>query len=224
MNPKEPLTSAYTFVRTIYTIDGTPTLMFYAGDYWQWMGNSYRQIEMGAVDKQLLLFLEKAKVESKIVDGIPVFEPFPVKPNTLNPIGTMLQKRFFQSAGNTVPCWIGDECCEMPASVTDPSLLIFGKSKIFNLENLEVLTSSPHWFNTAALDFDYDPNAKCPLWLIFLDSIFEDDEESKQTLMEWMGLCLTPITRESASFKTDRLPPSGWQRTVHKTVPGNIVQ
>ena len=73
--------------------------------------------------------------------------------------------------------------------------LIFGKSKIFNLENLEVLTSSPHWFNTAALDFDYDPDAKCPQWWDFLESILDDDEQSKQTLMEWMGLCLTPITK-----------------------------
>jgi P4 family phage/plasmid primase-like protien len=101
-------------------------------------------------------------------------------------------KRFSQSDKN-IPCWIGNSG-EPPASITDPSLLIFGKTKILNLATMESLPPSPHWFNLAALDYDYDPKAGCPQWKEFLDDIFDDDKESKATIMEFMGLCLTTIT------------------------------
>ena len=194
LNPSEPLPSADKFVEAIYSFHDIPTLIHYAGDYWQWIGNVYRAIETGEVKSRLLHFLEKAFVEYWNEDT-PVYEPFPIVPSKLKAIEEMLKMRIFQSANDAVPCWIGGESCEMSSSVADPSLLIFGKHTILNLENMETLSPSPYWFNTAALDFDHDTNAECPLWLAFLDSIFEDDKESKQTLMEWMGLCLTPITK-----------------------------
>jgi P4 family phage/plasmid primase-like protien len=101
-------------------------------------------------------------------------------------------KRFSQSDKN-IPCWIGNSG-EPPASITDPSLLIFGKTKTLNLATMELLPPSPHWFNLAALDYDYDPKAECEQWKVFLNEIFGDDDESKATIMEFMGLCLTTIT------------------------------
>jgi len=197
LDTDEPLASAYTFLKKVYTFNGIPTLVFYAGDYWLWAGNSYRQIERGEVEKKLLLFLEQSKIGiwQQNDESEKIYEPFPVKLSTFNPIAKLLEKRIFQSAKGAVPCWIGGGLYEMPSSVSDPSLLIFGKSKILNLDNMETLLPSPCWFNIAALDYDYDPDAECPQWKAFLYDILEDDIESKQTLMEWMGLCLTPITK-----------------------------
>ena len=196
LNPRTPLASADKFLETIYTVDGIRTLICYAEDYWTWKGNTYRKIEVGEVKSRLLRFLELAKVELSRDDdeGPPNYGSFLVAPAAINAIEGMLKGRIFHPCSDTVPCWIGGESCEMPPSVTDPSLLIFGKSRILNLADMGTLPPSPYWFNYAALDFDYTPNAECPQWLAFLDSIFEGDEESKQTLMEWMGLCLTPVT------------------------------
>jgi putative DNA primase/helicase len=202
LNPREPLQSADKFVATDYSSHGIPTLIYYAEDFWLWKGNAYRKIEAGAVRSKLLHFLEQAKVacwckgdDDEDEKDIPGYIPFPVIPLHLNQITDMLKSRIFQPVSNTLPCWIGGEFNDMPSSVTDPSQLVFGKSKILNLEDMSTLTPSPYWLNIAALDFDYDPNAQCPEWDAFLDSVFEDDEESKQMLMEWMGLCLTPITK-----------------------------
>lgn len=198
LNLWEPLASADKFIEAAYSFNGTPTLIHHAGDYWQWRKNAYRQIETAEVESKLLHFLERAKIEFQSDadnNGLPLYGAFPIGPPKLNQIANMVQRRAFQPLNDAFPNWIGGDVCKMPASVTDPSLLIFGKSKILNLENMEMLTPSPYWFNIAALEFDYDPTAECPYWLAFLDSIFGDDEESKHTLMEWMGLCLTTITK-----------------------------
>jgi putative DNA primase/helicase len=199
LNPKEPLPSADKFVEVVYSSHGIPTLIHYAEDYWQWKGNTYHKVETGAVQSRLLHFLEHAKVEYKSKDDDDdwtTLKAFPITPSNLNSIENLLRRRIFQSAGDATPCWIGGKYgCEMPSSVSDPSQLIFGKSTILNLADMGILPPSPFWLNLAALDFDYDPTALCPQWNDFLDSIFEDDEQSKQTLMEWMGLCLTSITK-----------------------------
>jgi len=193
LHPKMPLISADKFIETVYTVDGIPTLIYYADDFWQWDGNVYRKIEERKVKSKLTRFLEWVGA-------------FPVTPARLNAIAEMLKNRVFHSTSDTIPCWIGSESCEMPSSVTNPSLLIFGKSKILNLTDIGTdvaeigtLPHSPHWLNFAALDFDYDPKAErpeeCPKWMTFLDSVFGGDEDAKQTLMEWMGLCLTTITK-----------------------------
>ena len=182
LHPKLPLRSAQKFIEHCYTFNGIPTLIFYADDFWQWDGNAYRKIEDRKVKNRLLRFLDWAA-------------SFPAAPANLNAVIEMVKNEFYQSASETVPCWIGGEACEMPSSVTDLSQLLFCKSQILNLADMGTLPHTPHWLNLAALDFDYDPNAECPQWRAFLDSIFGDDEGAKRTLMEWMGLCLTAITK-----------------------------
>ena len=192
LNSKEPLVSADKFIETTYSFQNIPTLRYYADDYWRWVGNAYRKVESGKIKNELLRFLERAKVERRNKNGnIVGYEAFPMKPSNLHAIEEMLKMRVFQTVRDITPFWLGSQA----APVDDPSLLIFGKSHTLNLETMETLQPSPLWFNTAALDFDYDPDATCPQWDTFLGSIFEDDEQSKQTLMEWIGLCLTPITK-----------------------------
>ena len=199
---KGSLDVANTVLKSIYDFNGIPTLVHYSGYYWQWTGNFYRRIEEGKVTQDLVDFLARAKIEcpSKDGDGPSIYADISVTTSLVNSTREMLKSRIFKSADNVVPFWIGDEFCEKTVSTVDTSLLIFGKSKILNLKNMETLPYSPRCFNTAALDFDYDPNAECPQWVAFLDSIFGEDEESKQTLMEWMGLCLTSITKFHKAF------------------------
>ena len=202
LDPKDPLASAYKFIKTVYTFNGIPTLISYSGGFWQWSKNAYRSIETDEVKNKLKCFLERSNVEQYGDDRVVLgHKAFPVKPHTLNAIAEMLRHNIFRPVSDIIPCWIDvphwidGKSYEKPDSVTDPSLLIFCKNMILNLEDMETLPSSPLWLNFAALDFDYDSKAECPQWIAFLDSIFGDDEESKNTLMEYMGLCLTNITK-----------------------------
>lgn len=55
----------------------------------------------------------------------------------------------------------------------------------------------PHdrcYFCFNALDYNYDTNAKCPNWELFLDSIWSHDSDLKLSLQEFMGYILTSDT------------------------------
>jgi P4 family phage/plasmid primase-like protien len=40
------------------------------------------------------------------------------------------------------------------------------------------------------LDFDYDPTQRCPIWVDFLNAVFEDDHERVKLLQQFMGYLL----------------------------------
>ena len=221
LNPRKPYYSARIFVYMLFTHQNIPTLIHHNGEYMQWEGNAYRKIEAVEVKKRLMLFLAQAKVQYKDEDESLVYEEFPVTQPNIQAIEGLLKILFSQTGKdipcwiktpNVVPSEVmceydrafpervglyfeqfqgGCTSSEKPASVTAQFLLIFGKTRILNLATMETLPPSPHWFNLAALDYDYDPNATCPQWDEFLDSILDKDEESKATIMEFMGLCLT---------------------------------
>ena len=46
----------------------------------------------------------------------------------------------------------------------------------------------------------FDPDAACPRWEIFLDEIFDGDEEMKRFIQQAVGYCLTGDTREQCLF------------------------
>jgi P4 family phage/plasmid primase-like protien len=50
---------------------------------------------------------------------------------------------------------------------------------------------TPHWFTTVRLPYDYDPNATCPRWEAFLDTMFAGDRERIEFVREWFGYAVT---------------------------------
>lgn len=66
---------------------------------------------------------------------------------------------------------------------------------ILNILTGEVLPHSPRWFSFTTLPFNYDPTAQCPVFLRFLDSIWDTDEELKLSLQRWIGYILISTTK-----------------------------
>lgn len=68
------------------------------------------------------------------------------------------------------------------------------KNGIVNLSSdpLIVMNHTPEFFSLNELEHDYEPSAKCPTFLKFLDSIWDDDKLLKMQLQEFFGYCLTP--------------------------------
>ena len=197
LDPKRALASVEIFINRLFWVQNTFTLWFYNEEYMLWEGNAYRKIEIGEIEKRILLFLEMARVINK--DG--GYEDFLATPARITEIEKLLRSKRFTQLGKNAPCWMGN-ADEKPATVTDASLLIFDKTKILHIADpescqakMEILPPSPHWFNLAALDYEFDPNATCPQWDRFLNDIFGNDAESKATIMEFVGLSLTTITK-----------------------------
>lgn len=67
-----------------------------------------------------------------------------------------------------------------------------------NTETGELEPHSPENYHRSGMEFDYDAEAKCPLWLATLDALFlpdADAEAKKMLVQEWFGYNLTPMTK-----------------------------
>lgn len=77
------------------------------------------------------------------------------------------------------------------------NVVVLGNCTI-NLDSLEELEHSYEHYAKNKLDFNYDREATCPIWIEFLGTIWGEDQDYDQKvalLQEYMGLSLTPITK-----------------------------
>ena len=58
------------------------------------------------------------------------------------------------------------------------------------------LDHSPQYFTLTKLPYNYDPDAKCPYWLIFLDDVMMGREDYILLLQQWCGYLFRPDLRE----------------------------
>ena len=89
------------------------------------------------------------------------------------------------------PAWLGGEG-PFPASE-----VLATASGLVHLPSLIAgkpcsLPLTPIFFSGNVLPYRFDPEATCPNWLQFLDSIWPNDKNSIGTLGEFFGYCLTP--------------------------------
>lgn len=66
---------------------------------------------------------------------------------------------------------------------------------MLDIEKREVLPHTPQFFNMNSVPFDYDARAPQPArWQQFLEEVWPDDAEARDTLQEIVGLLLTADT------------------------------
>jgi len=65
------------------------------------------------------------------------------------------------------------------------------KNGMLDVEFKVLHPHKPEFFSTNQLPYEYNPNAKCELWLKTLLEIMENDQNKINILQEFFGLCLT---------------------------------
>lgn len=60
-----------------------------------------------------------------------------------------------------------------------------------NSTDLTLMPHTPEFFSLNELDHEFDPAARCPQFLSFLQGIWDDNQQLKMQLQEWFGYCLT---------------------------------
>jgi putative DNA primase/helicase len=65
---------------------------------------------------------------------------------------------------------------------------------VVDLGTLELHPPSPATFNLHSLPFDFDPDAQCPRWELFLKECMPDDQQGHDFLAEWFGYVLSGRT------------------------------
>nr|WP_171909928.1 phage/plasmid primase, P4 family [Aquisalimonas asiatica] len=104
-----------------------------------------------------------------------------------------------------VPCWWPSVC----ESGLDPSDLLILQNGILDMESEEFRPHTPELFAPSALPYRYEPEAQCPEWLRFLDTLWPEDQSSIDALQEWFGYLLTNDTRYQTIFLLIGPPAAG---------------
>src|SRR5262249_35193727 len=88
------------------------------------------------------------------------------------------------------PCWLGPSC-----STFDPLEILACKNGLLHIPTRRLLAPTAQFFTLNGLEFAFDADAPTPAsWLNFLDQLWPDDIQSRETLQEWMAYLLTPRT------------------------------
>jgi putative DNA primase/helicase len=71
---------------------------------------------------------------------------------------------------------------------------------IVNLQTKELIPHDPALRLTYMAPFKYNPEAKCPLWIAFLQKVFQDDPDAIKSMQRQLGYFLTAEMREQKFF------------------------
>jgi putative DNA primase/helicase len=191
LSTNHTLPTAKAFIKQYYTHDNFEILKYQNGIFYAWKNNAYRPVEDDYLKQQVQYFLHNAVTQTTSRNEV-FSNPFPAKDTTIRSAIEAIKNVALLPSDLPAPHWMGSE----PCPVNDPKMVIFGKTKNLDMETMKLFDTSPKWFNYNALDFDYDPKKRHPAkWDMFMYDLFGNDSESYQTLMQFIGLLLTPITR-----------------------------
>lgn len=90
-----------------------------------------------------------------------------------------------------------DNCYDYEAANNEENIINF-KNGLYRLKQNELIAHTYDKLTTIQLDCDYDPNAKCPKWLEYINTLCSNnedvvDEEKKAVLQEWFGLLMSNV-------------------------------
>lgn len=142
----------------------------------------------------LYRFLDKCKKTGKKGELLP-FNPNPSSVSAaLDGIKSLVHLP--NHANTKPPIWLREYRNSKPPA----SKLISLQNGIFHVEENLLMPHSLGFFTQNCLNFEYDPKATCPTWIDFLNSVWEDDDESIQTVQEMFGYILSGDTRQQKFF------------------------
>lgn len=190
IDPKAPMTVAQQFILHQHSDGNTPTLHHWRGDWYVWNRVHYQLINDDRVRSELYQWL--ASCFSLVQES-----PERVKPN-MKLVAEVVSalKAISMIEVDDPPTWITPSADLAPASD-----IIACNNGFLRISTRRIEPARPSLFVTAALAFDARENPPQPVeWLKFLDRIWPDDSESKESLAEAIGYMLTDDTSQQKMF------------------------
>ena len=171
-------------------------IITYGEETYKYIGNCYEKFEKAEFKANVSTFIRNC---ADSVDG-----------NLINPSKSLLsevreaiQDSSFVSAKQSMPFWRNDG--------PEPECIIPFKNTLIDISNGDIKTIShtSEWIDVSVRDYNYEPNALCPVWDATLASIFEGDDEAVEALHKMIGYLLTHDTSQQKIFMLHGVPRSG---------------
>ena len=194
------LARSYT-ARHATSANGEGTLVFWRGEFWRWNGTDYESVSESELRGELtssvkhefdLIAADRLKrwQEKADKEGEPP-KALKVTRSLIANVVNSLESMTGLSAKVNQPCWlIGNPPFDASEVLVTMSGLLHLPSLITGKPSL--LPPTPTFFSSTSLGCEFDPRATCPAWLKFLETVWSDDEQSIDTLGEWLGYLLLP--------------------------------
>jgi P4 family phage/plasmid primase-like protien len=185
---------ARSFLDNLFSSEDGYTLVHYTDDFYTYVGTHYEIIEEATIRSKLYTFLDKCKKTGR-KGALELFNPSPASVSAA--LDAVKSITHLPNHSNTKPpIWLENYTHDKP----DASDLVSLKNGIFHLKDYVMLPHSLGFFTQNSLPFVYDPQAQCPEWTKFLQSIWANDPESIDCLQEMFGLILSGDTRQQKFF------------------------
>jgi putative DNA primase/helicase len=192
-SPRRTLPTAEAYAREFNAHADGRTLHGYGGQFMEWRGNRYCEVEVEWLEQRLQRWLNNALryVLNKQTGEMELVD-FESNPTTVKQALDTIRAFVHLPASTVSPSWLDGGHSRPPALELLPC-----KSLNLHIPTGRILEPTPALFTINALDFDYEPNPEPPeRWITFLEQLFGDDLESVELLQEWMGYCLTGDTSQ----------------------------
>ncbi|MDO8878394.1 MAG: phage/plasmid primase, P4 family [Pseudolabrys sp.] len=172
-----------------------PTLLHWNGDFLDYRKGAYHELEDLAVMSDIVSFFNWAVVRVQGEDGGAWVErPYDAEPKQWSALFHALKCESYTARDEMAPpCWLND------AGNPSPLECISLQNCILHVPTRKCAEPTPNFFTRNALNFDYDPDAACPLWLNTLEQYWPSNLDSTTAgevflLQEIMGYLLLPDT------------------------------
>jgi putative DNA primase/helicase len=190
LSPSAPVHNAREYARRALWQDGALTLFSWHRGFWEWRGMAYRPVSDEEMRTPVSVFLDRSwKWDAKGNRRVQ-FQP---TPKQISDVISCLHDHL------ALPRW-ADPPMRLDTGERLGSVTVF-QNGLVDLYTCAQIEPSPMIWAHNSVGYDWDPNAKCPEWERFLESIFPGDQEAKDCIEELMGLSST----EDLSFQKGSL-------------------
>lgn len=191
--PDAPLATARRLLPE-WTHAGASTRWFWRGGWWVWTGAHWHQEEEGAFQSWLYRRLEhEFYLKIRTVKGVALPELVAWNPNrkTVQDVERAVQAVLTlerQVEGGAV--WDNGQRCWRRSTGTHLAC----RNGVVRVADRTLHGHTAGWLNLSSVPFDFDPRARCPQWLTFLEQILPGEADTIAQLQEWFGYVLSGRT------------------------------
>ncbi|MFD7370420.1 DNA primase family protein [Streptomyces mirabilis] len=183
--PSNPMAVARVLLPS-WTAEGRPTLLHWRGQWMEWQGTHWRELDASEVRAVAYKELEHATFEFETPKGaIETKDWAPNKKKIADLMEAMSAIRIL-SPSVDAPAWTNGTTQRTPIVACTNGLL--------DVPSRHLRPLTPEFFNLVSVPFDYDPAATCPNWLAFLRKAWPDDIQAIRAVQEWFGYVLSGRT------------------------------
>lgn len=181
---------------------GAVMLRRWRGEFHRFDGAAYRPLTDEAMDAELYNHLDQLWTPKRDREtGEPEADPSTGESKLMKVVPRAARVREVRLAlpsrdlliddAQDAPLWLDGRTSLNPREV------IVARNGLLHLPTLQLHATTPEFFSTNALSFDYQPDAAAPQrWMAFLRKLWPDDAEAVQTLRQWFGYALSHDTRQ----------------------------